>query len=532
MNALELTPEFISSADDFQKDGTLFIKEILGVDTLEAFQERVIKIIWENERTAIRACHDLGKSFIMARIAITFLNVFPNSKVITTAPTFTQVERILWSEIRSAVARAPWPLGGKLNLTDWSLGPDWFALGFTPRNEVMESEGQGTQSNFQGFHAPGGVLVVFDEATGIPTNLWNMAEGLMTQANVKFVAIGNPTSRSSEFYRCFKSRDWTKIHLSCFDSPNLVANGITNKAQLEKEIARYIKLNDVEAVAYVSKYKVVSPHLLTAKWAVQKAAKWGIDHPLTVSKILGEFPKTGEKTLIPLDFVEESILRHYAPKESDRKTIGVDVAGSEQGSDATVLTSMHGKKQKARKDITGETTNGISGQVIAMSKEMGGADVIVVDKTGIGTGVYDNLMDEVGKSLHKNCEIRGVHFGATLPKDHEDHEQYYDVKARMFGLLRDDMKAQDGIQLLPESVYSEELPTINKDFNKKGQMVIESKKEYKKRTGRGSPDSSDSLALANYGHYDEMKIGKFITTKTDQAPARPHAAGLNSKRKW
>ncbi len=521
----------VDATKAFQGDAKLFIKKILGVKTLDPFQEKVIDIIWANERTAIRACHDLGKSFIMARIAVTFLNVFPNSKVITTAPTFTQVERILWTEIRAAVSRSLWPLGGKLNLTDWALGPEWFALGFTPRNEVMSSEGQGTQSSFQGFHAPH-VLVIFDEATGIPTNLWNMAEGLMTSAHVKFVAIGNPTSRSSEFYRCFKSREWTKVHLSCFDSPNLVANGITDREKLVEEITKYNRMNDGEAVKYVEKYKVTTPYLLTAKWVVQKAAKWGIDHPLTVSKILGEFPKAGEKTLIGLDVVEECFLRSYTPKVEDRKTIGVDVAGAEQGSDATVLTGLHGKKQKFRKDVTGEDTNGITGQVIQASREMGGANVVVVDKTGIGTGVYDNLMAAIGQSggLPKDCEVRGVHFGAGN-EDLADKEQYYDTKARMFALLRDDMKDPNGLSLLPESVYTEELPTINKDFNKKGQLVIESKKDYKKRTGRGSPDSTDSLALANFGNYDEMKIGKFTkTTNTDTA--KTMAGGLNSKKNW
>lgn len=532
MNAVELTPEFIEAAERFQGQGRLFIEEILGVESLVKFQADVIDTVWKNERTAIRACHDLGKSFIMARIAIAFLNVFPNSKVITTAPTFTQVERILWSEIRGAVRKAKWPLGGRLNLTDWALGDEWFALGFKPQNEASGGEGQGTQSSFQGFHAEGGILVIFDEATGIPANLWNMAEGLMTQANVKWVAIGNPTSRGSEFYRCFKSRDWTKIHLSCFNSPNLIANGLTDKAKLQKAIDKYNRMNDKDAIAFVESFKVVTPYLLTAKWVVQKAAKWGMEHPLTVSKILGEFPKTGEKTLVPLDYVENSFLRVYNPVASDRKCIGVDVAGAEQGSDASVTTGLHGKRQLFRHDHTGEDTNGITGQVINESREMGGADIVVVDKTGIGTGVYDNLMAAVGQpgGLPKTCEVRGVHFGAGN-EDLDDKEQYYDVKARMFALLRDDLKDPNGIQLLPESVYTEELPTINKDYNKKGQLVIESKKDYKKRTSRGSPDSSDSLALANFGNYDELKIGKFTKTTNTGAP-KTHAGGLNSKRNW
>ncbi len=198
MNALDLNriddvDGVIAATEQFQQDPFLFIEGPLGVESLEGYQRRVIKTIWENDRTAIRACHDMGKTFLVARIAMTFLNVFPNSKVITTAPTFNQVERILWSELRAAHAKATFPLGGKLNMTDWTFSPDWFALGFSPRNEATGGEGQGTQSSFQGFHAPY-ILVIFDEATGIPYNVWTMAEGLLTSANVKFVAIGNPTS--------------------------------------------------------------------------------------------------------------------------------------------------------------------------------------------------------------------------------------------------------------------------------------------------------------------------------------------------
>ncbi len=82
-----------------------------------------------------------------------------------------------------------------------------------------------------------------------------------------------------------------------------------------------------------------------------------------------------------------------------------------------------------------------------------------------------------------------------------------------------------------ETVYAEELPTINKDYNKKGQLVIESKKDYKKRTGRGSPDSSDSLALANFGRYDEIKIGVF-TRNNEETKHRTHAGGLRQQRNW
>ncbi len=516
----------------------IFFKKILGVETLEDYQKEAIKTIWANDRTAISACHDVGKSFLMARIAMAFLNVYKNSKVITTAPTYNQVERILWSEIRAAHAKAKFPLGGRLNLTDWSFSPDWFALGFTPRNEAGGEDGQGTQSSFQGFHASH-LLVIFDEATGIPANVWTMAEGLLTSANVKFVAIGNPTSASSEFYQCFKDPRWAKVYLSCFDSPNLKANGITDLKALSKEIQTISEMNDADAKKYLDAYKVTRPYLLTAKWVVQSAAKWGLDHPLTQSKILGKFPKAGADCLVPLGYVEESQLRVYWPKKTDRKIIGADIARF--GNDSTVLTSLHGKKQLARNEFYKFDEIEVTGEIIAMSRAMEGADVIVVDETGLGGGVVTLLKDALKKGdLPKRCEVRGVQFGAKVECDEGgscDHKacavsKYANQKARIFGLLQKDLKDDNGLVLLPESIYADELPTIRYRYNQKGQMVIESKDEYKKRTGRNSPDSADSLALANSGNYDEMAIGKFTNAYNTKEGSRSIADSLHSNRKW
>lgn len=539
MIAVDLDPAFIDSADSYDADPYLYLENILGVERFEVYQRKVIDTVWANDRTAVKACHDLGKTFLAARLVMTILNVFPGSKVITTAPTYNQVERILWAELRAAHAKSKVPLGGKLNMTDWTFSPDWFAIGFSPRNEATGGEGQGTSSSFQGFHPSddGYLFIVFDEATGIPHNLWTMAEGLMTSARVKFLAIGNPTSTASGFYQCFKSREWAKVSLSCFDSPNLIANGITDIKKLTKEIEKYKALPDAKAREFLNNYKVVRPYLLTAKWVVSQAAKWGIEHPLTVSKILGEFPKGGDKNLVSLGQIEEAQVRVYYPVETDRKIIGVDVA--RYGSDATILTGLHGLKQTGKRDFYKHGTVEVVGEVVAMAREMNNVDVIVVDETGMGGGVVDLLRDEVGKSLNKNCEIRGVQFGAGVECDGPDGCQhiacekakYYNLKARIFGLLRDDIKLEEGLVLLNEAIYSEELPTIVFTYNKKGQMVIESKDEYKKRTGRPSPDSSDSLALANFGRYDELKIGKF-TKEMKTEKTRTAAPSLKSQRNW
>lgn len=531
-----ITHEHHIALKKWQEDPARFFTDVLGIDSLESYQSDILSNISRYDRVAISACHDVGKSWTLARVVLWFVTCFPYSKVITTAPTFNQVKNILWSEIRSAYSRSKFPLGGKMNQTEWQVTQegDWFALGFTPRNELSGESGQGSQSSFQGFHAPY-ILIVFDEATGIPHPIWTMTEGMLTSGNVKFVAIGNPTSRNSEFYKCFSSPDWAKVKLNCFNSPNLIANGITDLESLKKEIDYVRSLPDPEAAERLRSYRVLKNYLLSLKWVVSMGLprKWGVEHPLFVSKVLGEFPQDSDGTLIPLGAIESSQLRIAYPSGSDRKTLGVDVARF--GSDATVITALHGKKFLKRQSLIKQDTNQVVGAILHMARELGGVDIIVVDETGVGGGVVDLLnAARIDDTLSRNTEVRGVQFGASC-EDESDREKFVNLKARMFRLLADDLKAEDGLCLPPENeggdVYLDELPTLLYYFDNKGRMRIESKDDYKKRTGRKSPDDSDSLALANYGRYDEVTVGRF-GEMASSGFAKPFAAGLGGQRQW
>lgn len=532
-----ITAEQEKSLERFRAHPTLFFDEVLGVK-LELYQDEALRLIADNDRVCISACHDVGKSFLLARVVLWFVTCYPYSKVITTAPTFNQVKNILWAEIRTAYARSKFPLGGKMNLTEWQVTPDgdWFAIGFVPRNELSGEAGQGSQSSFQGFHAPY-ILIVFDEATGIPKTIWTMAEGMLTSDNVKFVAIGNPTSRQTEFYKCFSSPEWVKLKLSCFNSPNLVENGITSIEELEKEVHHVSTLTDDDAQKRLKSYKVSRGYLLTLKWVVAMAMprKWGLKHPLFLSKVLGLFPEDTADTLIPLGIVEKAQYRIYYPVASDRKLLGVDVARF--GSDATVMTALHGYAFLGRKPFFKFDTNEVVGEIIQFAREHGPFDVITIDETGIGGGVVDVLRESArfpaNADLFQNTEIRGVQFGASC-EDEADRAKFVNLKARMFDHLADDLKKSDGLCLSQDDIYLEELPTILYRFDSKGRKYIESKDDYRKRTGRKSPDDSDSLALANYGRYDEVGVGKFPEQKSgdNRGYGKPFAAGIGSNKQW
>jgi hypothetical protein len=258
-----------------------------------------------------------------------------------------------------------------------------------------------------------------------------------------------------------------------------------------------------------------------------RALRWGLNHPLFISKAFGKFPEEGSNTLITLGTCEESQRRAYFPTASDRRTLGVDVARF--GQDSSVLTYLHGYKFIAKKPLYKRDTTEVVGEVMAMCNDQGWPDVIVVDETGLGAGVVDLLRQNQRDNLVPNkTEIRGVQFGAACLTP-EDKERFVNIKARMFSLLAD--AAKTNLTLPPEDIYLEELPTIVYAYDSKGRLMIESKDEFKRRTGRGSPDHADSLALAVYGLHDEIKVGSF--PKEDDSPgAAPHASSMGSGRQW
>lgn len=523
-----MTPNAKNLRDRSVNDPVFFFENVLGITTLEEYQKKMIETIWANERTAISACHDVGKSWTLARITLAFTSIFPYSKVITTAPTFNQVKNILWSEIRSAYARSKVPLGGTMLQTEWQVSEhgDWFAMGFTSRNEASSGEGQGTQSTFQGFHAPY-ILVIFDEATGIPPNIWTMAEGLLTSANVKFVCIGNPTSRNSPFFKCFSSPVWSKVKLSCFDSPNLIANGIRDLDKLKDELRILRELPEAERLERLKSYKVVRPWLLTTSWVMAKALEWGLTHPLFVSKVLGEFPSEGDKVVIPLGVVEQAQARHWDTQDQVRqgkRTLGVDVA--RYGTDSTVLTYLHGLRFITKKELAQRNTTEVVGEIMHLCQTEGWPDVITVDATGLGAGVFDLLIQNQFEGLiPSEVQIVEVHFGGSCSDD-VDRQRFANIKAKMFDLLGKDLR--EGLTLTGDDVYLDELPTIEYFFDSKGRLRIESKDEYKARLGRKSPDHADSLALANYGRYVVAESGSF-TSWVSEGAGGTLAGGLNDR---
>ena len=80
----------------------MWIENVLGV-RLWSKQKEIVRAVRDEPRVAVRAGHNVGKSFVAACLALWFLYSFRPSKVVTTAPTWRQVREILWREIRATL---------------------------------------------------------------------------------------------------------------------------------------------------------------------------------------------------------------------------------------------------------------------------------------------------------------------------------------------------------------------------------------------------------------------------------------------
>ena len=152
-----------------QADPLFFSRHVLGGEQPWGKQQQITLSVRDNERTAVPSGFAVGKTWVAARIVLWFLFSFPHSLVITTAPTWRQVENVLWAEIRRQHLTSVKPLGADILRTQIKIADDWFAIG------VSTDE----PAKFQGFHAEH-VLLIFDEAGGISREIWDAAEGQTT----------------------------------------------------------------------------------------------------------------------------------------------------------------------------------------------------------------------------------------------------------------------------------------------------------------------------------------------------------------
>lgn len=431
----ELRPENIDVfLERIRKDPLFFVENVLGGALWEKEKE-ILNSVRDNAVTAVRSCHASGKSYTSARVVVWWLTAFPDSVVITTAPTFRQVKEILWREIHSAIKdKGVFPPEVVLD-TQINISPAWFALGLSSDKS----------DQFQGFHSPH-LLAVVDEASGVSNEIFEAVDGLVPE---RVLLLGNPLSNQGRFADSFKMPNVSKIHISAFDTPN-VKEGV-------RRIAGLITMQDVDKIR----------------------TYYGEDSDVYRVRILGEFPKQDADSLISVDDVSKAMERDVPVLPYWEKKMGVDPARF--GDDRTVIVVRQMEKVIRKEVFVSLDTMAITGHVLNIAKEERVlSQNINVDEIGIGAGIVDRLREQ-------GWRVQGVNVGEKA----KDDEHYANLRAELYDAgIKPWLKTGS----IPKDDDFYELASIRYKFNSQGQMLLEKKEDMKKR-GMKSPDVADALAL-------------------------------------
>jgi hypothetical protein len=417
-------------------------------DRLDAFlwskQIEIAESVRDHRFTAVKACHGPGKSFTAGGLSCWWIDVHePGSAfVVTTAPTWPQVAAILWREIRKMHRKG---LPGRTTLEcQWYLdGNELVAMGRKPADY--------DENAFQGIHARY-VLVVVDEACGIPEQLWNAVDALATNEFARVLAIGNPDDPTSHFAEvCKPGSGWNVITISAFDTPNFTGEYIPEGLQHD---------------------------LVSQTWVEERRKRWGEDSMLWTSKVLGEFPEITEETLITPAMISRAIAVDLPGL--DKGKLGCDIARF--GDDESVIYRNRGGQIRLEESWGKTDTMRSTGKIAVRVRQYG--IQAIVDVVGIGAGVFDRLREQ---------NLPATPFGGGERAFRKD--RFINRRAEQYWTFRELMEA-DLIDLDPEDdKLLSQLQTVKYYIDSSGRIGLESKEDMKKR-GFPSPDRADAAVMS------------------------------------
>lgn len=413
-------------------------------------QRRVLSALRPGARISWRSSHKVGKSTTAAIAAIWAATLFPRSRVVLTAPTYRQVSKVLWREVRRLHAGARLPLGGAPSLlpsSGWNLPNGSQVLGFTTKDD----------NAFSGISAPL-VTYIVDEAAGVPEEIFEAIDGNSAGGSI-LIMLGNPTRLSGRFRR---SQTTERAGASVFHTS---AHHV-----IEATGGRKI------------------PGLATQEWVREMAQEYGETSNVYAVRVLGEFPEHGSNSVLPLSMIDRAADRRLSPSETDRLELGADPA--RYGDDATAIVARRGLYVYPVVTLRNADSHEVAGRILALCRElhMPGdrqKPLIKVDEIGIGAGVLDTLRRD------RSVEAVGVNSAAAA----REPNRYANCRDELWFSLLSFMR--DGGAIPRDADLIAELSSAEYTFDGRGRQKVESKDEMKKKLGR-SPDRADALALSVY----------------------------------
>ncbi|NBN62058.1 terminase [Pannonibacter tanglangensis] len=435
----------------YQGPRTWQIDELLAIgEHIEANRQRMARgldpQVYQSSTVSGRG---IGKSALVSWLNLWSRSCLIGSTAITTANTEAQLISRTWAELgkwHTLSINRHW-----FDKTATALRPEkWFAdlvqsdlqidTGYYYAQAQLWSEEN--PDAFAGVHNPLGLILIMDEASGIPAPIWKVSDGFFTEPVLHryWLVFSNGRRNTGAFYETHhKHRDLWK----CRQIDARTVEG-TDPAVYDKIITQY-----------------------------------GADSDEARVEVYGQFPSSGANQFIGRELVQAAQVRELAPDPGAALVIGVDVARF--GDDHSVIFFRQGRDARSRKPLKfkGLTTIQLAGRV-AEQVDRVKPDAVFVDGGGVGGGVVDAL-----RSM--GYKVIDVQSGAKA----DEPERYANRRAELWGKMRDWLATGC---LADDPALADDLTGPEYDHALNGAVKLEPKDKMKQR-GLASPDCADALAL-------------------------------------
>jgi len=376
-----------------------------------------------------------------------FLSTRIGSTVIISANSEPQLRSVTWGELANWTAmliNAHW-----WDLTATRLAPQTWIAELVERDlkkgtRYWGAEGKlWTEENpdsYAGTHNPAGMMVIFDESSGIPDSIWKVAKGFFTEPtpNRFWIALGNGRRNSGYFFECFNGKR------QFWDNESI--NGL-----------------DVEGADHQIYQQIID--------------EFGADSNEARIEVYGEFPSQGDDQFIGRGVVVQAQKRPAWRDPTAPRVIGIDPARG--GADSTALVVRQGRDLIELRTRRSNDTMALVGWVITAIQEFDPV-LTVIDEGGLGYGILDRLKEQ-------GYKVRGVNFGWKS----SNKARWYLKRTEMWDGMRQWLKTAH----IPDDRQLQIDLTGPKEWhNSQGASILESKDDMKKR-GLASPDRADALCV-------------------------------------
>lgn len=447
---------------DYANDSERFVREVLGVGPdlfitcqegrfkgtqvqisgIDPWQVEVLQAYDRRERRiSIVSGHGVGKSTTLSWLAIHQICFRYPQKTVCTAPSSTQLFDALAAEMKSWIKRLPDKLQMLLEprseRIEYRPDPDGSFISFRTSRADQPEALAGVHSDW--------VLLIGDEASGIPDIVFQAAGGSMSGHNAITLLAGNGVRSSGLFFDTHHSqahRWWTK------------------------------RVNAEES------------HRVSDDFIEDAQIKYGIDSNAYRVRVLGLFPLADDDTIVPYEHVASAMDRDVTVNPNTPIIWGVDVARF--GSDKSALTKRKGNiLTEPVKEWAGYDTMQTAGLLKAEWDDTPISErpiQINIDAIGMGSGVADRLR-ELGLPAF---DINVGELPALVAKyKNLKTELWFDMKA---------WYAKKNCNTAGCKLLLAQVPVVKFKYESSGKMWCETKKELKAR-GIPSPNAAEALTM-------------------------------------